>query len=827
MKTDKSLLIEFFVEEIPAAQLLKMRDSFISSIITSLKDYLLSDDDYKSFISYKRFGILIRNIDPNRDIIKRIKGPAISAVQSDDNPALLGFCKKYDITDLTQLEKGDDGYFYASVNTNSRSFNDKLTEDLLVALKKMTNTFMTWQEYQFIRPIRNLVVMLNEEVLPITIFGCQSNNSTLLGKYIDSNNMVDYQSVVISKADNYFEIMNQYHIYPSFEHRRSKIQAALDGYCNQHNLAIASSVPESLLDEVTGLIESPLVLAGEFERQFLKVPAGVLILTMAKNQKYFALSLKDKKESLDNRFLLVADMSYPLLNIARQKSGEHELTDVQRRAIENKIINDNQQVLTARLVDAKFFYEQDFRIANEWFDNKYPKIQSSLNLMLDKLEESGAIFEYYNEKLKQQIYNAKLVGCASQWDRLQRIKKFAQTIVISTMSLLQNERLANSLIQNFQNFMQQLKIAAELSKFDLTTNMVAEFPELQGYIGAQYYLEFLVKLFSEFPDEIKNIRDLPTKYKWYVNGAIYSAINDQYELTSHWQNDTNNIVSLFLVLINNLEHIFSMWLVGNIPTSEKDPYGVRRAAKNVVGVLTCNLSTNDEAAIRLLELNKIWSWLRSDAIAMYKIDQDKYSSLIQQINQFILQRYKMDFKGQESADIANYVNNKIEQYHCKNLYFGVHSAIQQELYKLLNNKDLGYRQLLKRLNSLLNSKPDFLKSCMEIITQFDTQWYENCIDLHELKLEIYKLQEKDRVFASNYDLNSVRQHSVIELAKTVLNISGEQFSEEYFNLVKELIPLVNQFLDDVMVFDETDNNSQFHQTLLRIVYTMIALFLQD
>jgi glycyl-tRNA synthetase beta chain len=781
-----------------------------------LKDYLLPSYKYQPFISYKRFGIVINNIDPNQNIIKKIKGPAIS--QGGNSPALIGFCKKYNITNLSELIKEKDGYYYIVINANSGNFAYQLTQYLLLALKNMVNNVMTWQDYQFIRPIRNLVVMLNETVLPVTIFGCQSNNKTLLGKYINVNNMVDYQTALISSANNYFDIMAQYYVYPSFEIRKFKIKQELEFYCSQHDLTIANDVPSSLLDEVTGLVESPLVLLGEFDREFLSIPSGVLILTMAKNQKYFALSSKQNIQQLDNKFLLVADISYALINHAREKLSQDQLNDMQCAALKQKIIADNEQVLTARLIDAKFFYEHDLAIAWQWFNNKYPQIQNNLHLILQKLEESGAIFEYYNEKLKHQVYNAKLGELASQWHRMQRIKKIAVQIALNCQS-------------NLKDNVQQVKIAAELSKFDLTTAMVTEFTQLQGYIGAKYYDDFITNLLKKFQDnysELNDLNNLPAEYRKYVDHNISNAISCQYLLSNDLVHTNNNFVALLLILVNNLEHILSMWIVGNIPTSEKDPYGVRRAAKNVLAVLAAvDQSASFMTPILLLDLNMIWHLISADVLQLYNIDQMKYQQIIEQINSFILQRYKMNFKNDDSADIASHIINKIEQYGCKNLQFAQHNSIIVTLYRLSTTQALTYKQILKRVNSLLESKPEFLASCRQLIDIFEQTWYLHNSNLDRAIIELYKLQATDRNFIISYSANQIKQQSVLALKDAILNISEQNFVLLYLEndtIMTLLIPLINKFLDDVMVFDQNDCNSQLYQTILKVAYTTVNLF---
>lgn len=830
MSKVRSLLVEFFVEEIPANQLLKMRDAFVSVLYHSLKDYMVGDFNPNcGFISYKRFGLFISSIDPQKSVSKRVKGPAISSADTENSPALAGFCRKHNITDLSVLEKDQDGYFYFTVHENAEDFVGKLSKDLVAALKKMTNTVMTWEEHQFIRPVRNLIVLLDDEILPIEIFGCKATNHTYVGRQLIKNNhgtnldgAIDYQQISINNADSYFEQMASCHVYPNFEERQNKIKEALNQYCTKHNLKISKQVPSSLLDEVTGLVESPLVLMGSFDEIFLKVPAPVLILTMAKNQKYFALAPIDCNNEygdediykLDNRFLLVADMSYPLLNKAREKIELPQLTDNEKSEIERKIIADNQQVLTARLVDAQFFYNQDFRLAKEWFESKYGEhVTNDISLLCNKLDETGAIFEYFNEKLKQQVYNAKLVDRSTQWDRLQRIIAIKSRILDEVLWAIDTWNLSlGNRDSSPEKLRKEINLATLLSKFDLTTAMVTEFPELQGIVGAQYYKDFVKMLLEKSTSDAQK-----DQVRQHFAVSVPTAISMQYQLLADYvQQEQSSLVTSILILADKIEHILSMWFVGNAPTSEKDPYGVRRSALCILGTIQGNI-------LQYFNISAFWVRLSPQIEHMFGINQAKYQSLIAEINPFLLQRYKMLFKY-DDPDLLNNIIAKIQEYKYLSLSFEIHTHVIQEMYKIIAD-NIGYKQLLKRIHSLIGSKQHFLEECKTYIKLFEEEWYGNC-NYDTAHTDIYQKQQTDRNFIKSYDTNALLKmpESAKALRDMLLVITTDQLTKEYFAIVRNLVPVTNQLLDDTLVFDETDQGGQFYQTLLRLSYTTIGLF---
>ena len=253
----------------------------------------------------------------------------------------------------------------------------------------------------------------------------------------------------------------------------------------------------SLLDEVVGLVEWPVVLEGRFDEAFLDVPQECLILTMQQNQKYFALA--DAEGRLRNRFLLVSNL---------------ETVDP------TAIVSGNERVLRARLSDAKFFFDQD---------RKTP--------LGDRVQRLASV-----------VHHNKL---GSQLDRVQRICKLAAQLAHMLSSAAPALQVDPALAER----------AAWLSKADLVTDMVGEFPELQGVIG-EYYARH-----DGEPE------------------AVAAAIEQHYH--PRFANDTlpQAPLSLVVALADKLDTLVGLWAAAGAPTGDKDPFGLRRQALGVLRML--------------------------------------------------------------------------------------------------------------------------------------------------------------------------------------------------------------------------------------------------
>ncbi len=307
--------------------------------------------------------------------------------------------------------------------------------------------------------------------------------------------------IELPHADAYAEALRtQGAVIAHFGERRALIESQLNKAAAQAGKALSAIKDDALLDEVTALVERPNVLVCEFERAFLEVPQECLILTMQANQKYFPLL--DAAGKLTNRFLVVS-------NISPQDASA--------------VIGGNERVVRPRLADAKFFFDQD---------RKKP--------LASRVPQLAKV-----------VYHNRL---GTQLERVQRVRAIAGAIV-------QQLAAAAEAAGAWRALALQVDQAAELAKADLLTDMVGEFPELQGTMGRYYALH----------------DGLPVD--------VADAIEDHYKPRFAGDSLPRGPVGVVVALADKLETLTGMFGIGNLPTGERDPFALRRHALGVIRML--------------------------------------------------------------------------------------------------------------------------------------------------------------------------------------------------------------------------------------------------
>lgn len=346
-----ALLIELLTEELPPKALKNLSQHFAATISQGLFDARLIDhaENHTAFATPRRLAVLVPNVkgvQPDMHMVK--KGPSVANAMQNGEPtrALQGFMHSCgaEFSALKIINDGKQDVYAFEYTQHGKSLAELLGEILQTAVKKLPiPKVMRWgsSTHTFVRPVHKLLVLHGNQTLSVSVLGLDSGNSTLGHRFLSSG------EIVIDHADNYEQILfNQGKVIASFEQRKANIQAALNQLAAQYHASVAAD--NDLLEEVTALVEYPVVLQGEFEQHFLSVPQECLILTMQQNQKYFPLL--DANGKLTHRFLMVSNM--------QAENPEH-------------IIKGNERVLRARLSDAQFFFEQDKK---RTLESRLPKL---------------------------------------------------------------------------------------------------------------------------------------------------------------------------------------------------------------------------------------------------------------------------------------------------------------------------------------------------------------------------------------------------------------------------------------------------------------------
>jgi glycyl-tRNA synthetase beta chain len=502
--SNRNLLVELFVEELPPKALRKLGESFAATLFESLKTQGLANEHsvVTPFASPRRLAAHITDIAPqaaDKPVSQKLMPVAVGLdANGQPTPALL---KKLgalgaDASVVSELKCENDGkadvLFLDTVMPGAR-LADGLQKALDEALAKLPIPKVMsyqlddgWSNVNFVRPAHGLVALHGENVVPVATLGLASSNMTH-GHRLEAI----HHPVRLKSADTYAaQLETEGAVIAGFEARRAEIVRQLAEAARKEGLSPIED--DALLDEVTALVERPNVLLGQFEDAFLEVPQECLILTMKANQKYFPLL--DDNGKLTSKFLIVSNI---------------------RPVDPSAVVGGNERVVRPRLADAKFFFDQDRK---KTLESRVPG--------LDKV-----------------VYHNKL---GSQGERMERVRKIAEAIGRQ----IGGNALAASASQ-----------AAQLAKTDLLTDMVGEFPELQGIMGGYYARH----------DGLST--------------DIADAIEDHYKPRFAGDELPRNATGIAVALADKLETLVGLFGIGQVPTGDKDPFALRRHALGVIRIL--------------------------------------------------------------------------------------------------------------------------------------------------------------------------------------------------------------------------------------------------
>ena len=494
---NKTLLVELRTEELPPKALAKLCDVFAAGVHAGLADRNLvqAGGDYRWFATPRRLAIQVPAVlaeAPDAKVHEKIM-PVSVALDASGNPspALLKKLEAKGIpaTEIAKFEKRLDGKsetFFYEATVKGVKLADVLGGIVGEALKKLPiPKVMRWgdSDVQFVRPVHGLVMLHGEHVVPGETLGLKSGNTTLGHRFLADG------PIVLASADEYeARLETAGKAIVSFARRREIIATALQAKADE--LGARVKLLDALLDEVTALVEWPVIYVSEFESEFLEVPQECLILTMQANQKYFPLF--DAAGKLQNRFLIVSNMAV---------------------ADPTSIVTGNARVVRPRLSDARFFYEQDKK-----------------NGFVSRAMKLGSV-----------VYHNKLGSLGDRAQRMATVAAFVAGKLGADVNLARNAGL--------------------ICKVDLLTDMVGEFPELQGIMGRYYAQHEGAK-----PDVAEA---MDHHYRPRFAGDLLPESN----------------ISCSVAIADKLDALVGFFGIGQVPTGDKDPFGLRRASLGVLRIL--------------------------------------------------------------------------------------------------------------------------------------------------------------------------------------------------------------------------------------------------
>lgn len=527
--TTQNLLVELFVEELPPKALQKLGDAFAGVLAEQLTSQGLAGPDsvVTPYASPRRLAAHITHVALKaEDKAMQLKLMPVSVGLTPEGQATPALIKKLqsigaDVSDpvaaVAALKRQGEGKAEAlfvdslvtgaTLDTGLQKALDEAIR-LLPIPKVMTYQLETdcelpgWSSVHFVRPAHGLVALHGQTVVPVKALGLKAGNTTQGHRFEAAISPVE-----IVNADAYAQALrDDGAVIACFADRKAEIARQLAAAAAQVGNGCRPIEDDALLDEVTALVERPNVLICQFEEAFLEVPQECLILTMKANQKYFPLL--DAQGKLTHRFLVVSNI---------------------RPEDPSAVIGGNERVVRPRLADAKFFYDQDRK---KTLESRMPG-------------------------LAKVVYHNKL---GTQGERSERVRAIAHAIVnqwrMATVPFMLDDK------DHFDTLDSKVQQAARLAKCDLLTDMVGEFPELQGIMGGYYARH-------------EGLRD-----------GVAIAIEDHYKPRFAGDALPRNHTGTVLALADKLETLVGLFGIGQLPTGDKDPFALRRHALGVIRILT-------------------------------------------------------------------------------------------------------------------------------------------------------------------------------------------------------------------------------------------------
>lgn len=489
----RDLLLEIGCEELPAHYMKPALMDLQENSRRMLKEARLTHGEISVYGTPRRLALLVRELKEHQYALQEeIKGPPAKAAFHNGQPtsAARGFARAHQmqVKDLFKKETEKGEYSFLLKKEPGRPTQEVLPPRIPDMVRRISfPKTMRWglEDFPFARPIRWLVLLYGKEVLELEISGVKSGNKSRGLRFFYP------KPVLIEEAGLYLETLQEVGVLADHQKRKERIVEQLQEI--QAEYRTTSTFPEDLIQENTFLVEFPTAFVGQFDSEYLELPVDVLKNAMQEHQRYFPVQGEDG--NLRPYFIGI------------RNGGMESLPG---------IIQGNEQVIEARLSDARFFFHEDQK---------------------KNLEERG-------EDLKKVLFHEEL-GTLHQ--KLERMSYLA-TDLSRQLELSQEQE-------------ERIKRGVRLSKGDLTTEMVKEFPKLQGIIGKEYAL-----LMGEAEE-------------------VAQAIGEQYQPRFQGDDLPQSQEGAVLSLVDKLDTIVAFFSIGLAPKSSQDPFALRRQGQGVVLII--------------------------------------------------------------------------------------------------------------------------------------------------------------------------------------------------------------------------------------------------
>ncbi|MBU1290701.1 MAG: glycine--tRNA ligase subunit beta [bacterium] len=541
----ENVILEIGTEEIPAQYMENALKDLNQLAQKYLEEARINYKEIKVYGTPRRLILFIFHINEKQeDIFQKIKGPAYSIAYNKDSqpqkPALkFAQSQRVNVEDLIVEDTEKGKYIFAPKSIIGQPTIEILSRIFPEIIKGMQfPKSMRWGErsLRFIRPIRWILALYGKEIIKFNLNGLDSENITY------GHRLLAPQKIKISSTQEYFKKLEKSYVIVDPQIRENIVKTDIKQIIKE--IGGEKIINEKQLKEIIYLVEYPNAILGKYDKKYLELPKDVLTVVMEKHQKYFPI-FKNKDELLPLFIVIINNF----------------------KKYASKIREGNENVLRARLEDAKFFYQEDQKIPLEKRVDKLKNVifQENLGSLFDKTERLELLCDYISDSLQVE----------------QKVKE-------------------------------DLLRAAHLCKADLVTEMVKEFPELQGIMGKEYAV-----LSGERREVAEAI------FEHYL--PRFSG--DRLPLTKS---------GMILGIADKVDSIIGCFVTGLIPTGSQDPYGLRRQSRGKIAII---LKNNLQISLKDI-IRKSLSLYKESVLVELKIDENE---IVSQILSFFKQRAKNIF----------------------------------------------------------------------------------------------------------------------------------------------------------------------------------------
>ncbi|EJF86728.1 glycine--tRNA ligase subunit beta [Bartonella rattimassiliensis] len=725
------LLLEFFSEEIPARIQRKAAADLKKAVTDKLVNTGLTYKAAREYWTPRRLTLDIRGLSTHsKDIHEERKGPSTKSPQH----AIDGFLRATGLNNISEAhirhddKKGD--FYIAKIVKKGKAAEEIIADILPDIIRNFPWTkSMRWGKdsaksgaLKWIRPLQNILCIFGPEigethVIPFKIGSLKSNNLTYGHRFLS-----DGKPFQVRRFDDYVTKLETHKVILDAERRKNIILADAQNLCFANGLELVQD--NALLEEVSGLVEWPVILMGNFDKSFLDIPPEIIRLTIRANQKCFVTRKQGEKTKLSHHFILVS-------NILANDEGK-------------EISKGNSKVVHARLSDALYFLQTDQRNLPN-IKQLEPSIKK-FDLDIKKpLDQRMAQLDHLNV-----TFHAKL---GTQGARIERIATLAQKIA----PLIQVDPLL-------------AKRAAVLAKADLQTEVVGEFPELQGVIGKKYAL-----LQGEDP-------------------RVAVAIEDHYKPQGPKDHLPQEPLAITVMLADKIDTIVGFWLINEKPTGSKDPYALRRAA---LGIIRLVLSRN---------------W-KINFIPLFQLATNLF--LQQKSRDEIYQRENLQLQNLPSEKTEHILSDLLFFFHDRlKIYLKEKGARYDAIEAVLNKKSDDFLLVARHVESLIafintNDGMSFVTSVKRTANILENEFQKSTITKNAIDSELLVEEEEKQLY-----------HAICEVEKEILNYISETNLSPTLSVLVPLGKSIDVFFEKVLVNDKKTDIRANRLVLLKRIHTI-------